>query len=113
MKSRVVRLGTVAVAVMIAVSCASRTPPALPSVLAHPDFVYPAVPAAQAASADGIDRGWRYLQNDDLGNATREFTETLRRTPGAYPAQTGVGYVALAERDEDEALVAFDAALRL
>jgi tetratricopeptide (TPR) repeat protein len=113
MRNDLIRLAPLVLMALVLNACAARTPPALPSVLAHPEFVYPAVPAPLAASAEGVDRGWRYLQSGDLGNATREFAETLRRTPGSYPAQTGVGYVALADRDEDDALVAFDAALKL
>jgi tetratricopeptide (TPR) repeat protein len=76
--------------------------------------MYPRVPQplATADVAGRIDRGWRFLQNDDLGNADREFAAALQRTPALYPAQAGTAYVALARRDYDRALGAFDAALR-
>lgn len=96
-------------------SCAARTaPPPLPAALKYADFVYPAVPAplAQAPGAERIDAGWRYLQNDDLRNADREFAAALRRTPSLYPARAGEGYVALARREPECAAAAFDAALR-
>ncbi|MGE3401851.1 MAG: tetratricopeptide repeat protein [Vicinamibacterales bacterium] len=94
-------------------ACAARTAPPLPSVLQHPDFVYPQVPAALAASpgAERIDRGWRFLQNGNVRQADREFAEARRRDPALYPAQAGSGYVALARGDASAALPFFDAAL--
>ncbi|MBI4263958.1 MAG: S-layer homology domain-containing protein [Acidobacteria bacterium] len=100
---------------VFAAACAARTAPPLPAALAYPDFVFPAVPPtlARNAGAAGVDRGWRYLQNDDLRDADREFAAALQRSPALYPAQTGLGYVALARRDHDRALAGFAAALRL
>ncbi len=98
-----------------AAACARRTPPpVIPTAAKYPEFMAPAVPQAlqRAPGVEHIDLGWRYLQNDDLRNATREFAAALKRNPGLYPAQAGEGYVALAERDHDRALAAFDAALR-
>ena len=94
--------------------CATRIVPPLPAVLTYPEFVYPTLPQplATADAAGRIDRGWRFLQNDDLGSADREFAAALRRTPALYPAQAGGAYVALAHRDYDRALGAFDAVLR-
>jgi tetratricopeptide (TPR) repeat protein len=95
--------------------CATRTvAPPLPSTLPYPEYVYPAVPAAISTpdNAAQIDRGWRYLQNDDLSNAEREFTAVTAGSPDFYPAHTGAAYVALARRDEQQALGAFDTALR-
>lgn len=93
--------------------CATRTVPPLPAALPYPEFMYPTLPQPLAtADARGrIDRGWRFLQNDDLGNAAREFVAAVRRTPALYPAQAGIAFVALARRDYDRALDAFDAAL--
>lgn len=95
--------------------CATRgaAPPSLPAVLAYPEFMYPTVPQslANAAAARGVDLGWRFLQNNDLASADREFTAALQRTPALYPAQAGAAYVALARRDYDRALGGFDAVL--
>jgi Tfp pilus assembly protein PilF len=76
--------------------------------------MFPAVPAAlsRAPGADRIDAGWRYLQADDLRNASREFTAALKRNPSLYPAQTGEAYVELARGEHARALTGFDAALR-
>ena len=94
--------------------CATRVVPPLPVALAYPDFIYPTLPQplGTADAAAGIDRGWRFLQNDDLENADREFAAASRRAPVLYPAETGGAYVALARQDYDRALGAFDAVLR-
>ena len=94
--------------------CATRAVPPLPAALSYHEFMYPTVPQplATAEAASRVDRGWRFLQNDDLGNADREFAAALQRTPALYPAQAGVAYVALARRDHNRALGAFDAVLR-
>ena len=96
--------------------CASRKPialPSLPATLKYPDFVYPSVPQALRTSpdVDRVDLGWRYLQNDDLGSAEREFGSALKRSPALFPAQAGEGYVAMARQKYDQAVSAFDAAL--
>jgi Tfp pilus assembly protein PilF len=102
--------------VLSAAACAPRTapPPAAPAVARHPEFMFPAVPPslARAPGADRIDAGWRYLQSDDLRNASREFTSALKRNPSLYPAQTGEAYVELARGEHARALAAFDVALR-
>jgi tetratricopeptide (TPR) repeat protein len=103
------------VSLLLVAGCATRTPPpALPAALRYPEFMYPALPAAysNADAAAQIDRGWRYLQNNDLGNAEREFAVAVKLTPGLYPAQAGFAYVALARTDHEQALSRFDAALR-
>jgi len=105
---------TCAVLVLIS-ACAARTtpPPALPAVLKHPDFMFPVVPPAlqRAPGVERIESGWRYLQNDDVRNASREFAAALKINPRLYPAQTGEAYADLARRDHDRAIAGFDAAL--
>ena len=103
----------VLVLVTLVAGCTTRVAPSLPAALAYPEFVYPTLPQLlrTADSAGYVDRGWRYLQNDDLGNAEREFAEGSQRSPGLYPAGTGGAYVALARRDYDRALGGFDAVL--
>lgn len=115
MSERRWELGVLAV-VLIALSaaCAPKTtPPPLPATLKYPEFVYPAVPAPLQASpaASAIERGWRFLQNDDPGNAQKEFEGALKESRTFYPARAGEGYVALAHREYDKGLSAFDAAL--
>jgi tetratricopeptide (TPR) repeat protein len=108
--SRVVRLVAVA-ALALAAGCASRVvPPSLPSVVKYPEFVYPAVPDAmqKTPGAERVDFGWRYLQNDNLDAAEREFAAALKRSPQLYPARAGEAYTALARQRPEGALKAFD-----
>ena len=99
-RSRIVRFVTFALLALVA-GCATRVVPPLPVALAYPEFVYPTLPQplASADAAERIDRGWRFLQNGDLGSAEREFTEALQGTPALYPARAGGAYVALARGD--------------
>ena len=110
--SRGVVGGTLMLLALLA-GCATRVAPSLPEALSYPEFVYPALPQLlhTADAAGDVDRGWRYLQNDDLVSAEREFADAVRRSPGLYPAGTGGAYVALARREYDRALGGFDAVL--
>jgi tetratricopeptide (TPR) repeat protein len=105
----------VAAVALVLAGCAARAvvPPVLPDALAHPEYLYPAIPDAQRSTPEGlnVDLGWRYLQNNDLRSAEREFGAALKRRQTFYPARTGEGYVALARDDHERALAAFDAAL--
>jgi Tfp pilus assembly protein PilF len=74
----------------------------------------PEVPAALKVQQDMRDRqllGWQRLQAGDTRAATREFTELLKRSPEFYPAETGLGFVALAERQYPQAALRFSAAM--
>ena len=87
-------LGIVWVLVALTSACAAKTtPPPLPATLKYSEFVYPAVPPPLRASpaADAIERGWRFLQNDDLGNAQKEFERALKESRTFYPARAGAG----------------------
>jgi tetratricopeptide (TPR) repeat protein len=77
--------------------------------------MYPVAIGAAGAVEDaaGIDRGWRFLQNDDLRNAQREFVAVSRRDPASAPAGTALAYVALAGDDFPQALRTFDRALAI
>lgn len=95
-------------------SCAARAPvmPPEPTALGHPEFRYPVVPpGADAVQAARIERGWRYLQADNPRVAQREFDAALKQQPSFHPAETGLAYIALAERDAAEAVARFDRAL--
>ena len=113
MRCRRGAIGGALVLLTLVAGCATRIAPPMLKALAYPEFVYPALPQLlhTANAAGDVDRGWRYLQNDDLGNAEREFAEALQRSPGLYPAGTGGAYVALAQREFDRALGGFDAVL--
>ncbi len=89
-----------------AAACTATPPPAMPATPAYPDVPALVVPPSVAASGDTLarhDAGWRRLQSDDLRGAARDFTAALDRAPGFYPAQAGLGYVALLERRFDDA----------
>jgi tetratricopeptide (TPR) repeat protein len=98
--------------IAFAAGCAVKAAPPLPPTLKYPEFVYPAPLPAADREAMGIDRGWRFLQNDDLSNAEREFAAAVKTAPASAAAKTGEGYVFLARHDYMRALDHFENALR-
>jgi tetratricopeptide (TPR) repeat protein len=100
-----------ALAVVVS-ACAVKAAPPLPPTLKYSEFVYPAPVPAAAREATAIDRGWRFLQNDDLQSAQREFAGALKAAPNSAAAKAGEAYVALARHDYRRALEQFDGALR-
>ena len=101
-----------AVALAFAVACAPKAPPAMVGAPKHPDFMFPVAPEGTLpAQAGRLDRGWQYLQLDDLRNAEREFSAALKQQASFYPADAASAYVALARGNEAEALTRFDRAL--
>ncbi len=97
-------------------ACAARTAsmPPVPTLPRYPDFMFPTVSADVAATglADRLERGWRYLQADNLRSAEREFAEALKAVPAAPPVETALGYVELARKDSTDAVNHFDRALQ-
>ncbi len=104
------------VALAIAASaCATKTVP-LPNDSAprFQDFVEPTVPESfsrNPAAVASQQRGWRFLQAADFSNAEREFDVALKAAPDFYPAETSLGYLALAQKDAKAALPHFEKAL--
>lgn len=93
-------------------ACAPRTAPPVVTAPKHPDFIIPAVPdGASPVLRAGIQRGWQYLQADDIGSAEREFAAALKASPQSASAEAALGYVALARGRADPAVQAFDRAL--
>ncbi len=116
MTPRAARLLAAATIWGLAAACVGRLPP-VPDVASprYPDFVFPAVPpalAADVAAAGRHQRGWRFLQAGDLRNADREFSAALSRNARFFPADAGLGYVSLADKDYKGAIAKFDLALR-
>ncbi len=113
--SQVTRRSIVIAAVMLVAGCASRTRPvAVPGAPAFPDYPRLEIPANLRVAEDVRDRhelAWQHLQARDLRNANREFNESLKRSATFYPAETGLGFVALAGRDFKQAASRFSAAL--
>jgi len=99
----------------VAAGCAKKvtvaTPPAGPPKF--PDFVFPTVPSqlTDAAARFNHQNGWQWLQAGDLKAAERNFSAALKQAPAFYPAEAGLGYVALARKDAREAAGHFDRAL--
>src|SRR6478736_1115893 len=93
---------------------AAPKPAAVPGAPAFADFTPPDIPATLKpvpADRDQQAAAWRKLQAKDLKGASRDYTEILRRTPGFYPAETGLGLVALADRQFKTAVSQFQSAL--
>lgn len=97
---------------LAAAACAPKAPPSVGAAPAHPEYLFPAVPAGSAAGqASRIDLGWRLLQAGDPRGAEREFSSALEGKPPVHPAETGMGYVALARRQPADAVDRFERAL--
>jgi tetratricopeptide (TPR) repeat protein len=73
------------------------------------------VPAALAGetAAWHQDRAWRFLQADDLRMAEREVAQAFRQAPDFFPAETTLGWIAVARGDLPASLPHFDRALAL
>jgi tetratricopeptide (TPR) repeat protein len=102
-------------AVLAAAACAPKRLPPPPTVTTpkFPEFVFPVVPAGAAGPAISAQHrtGWDYLQAGDPHAADRTFNAILKAVPGFFPAETGLGYSALARRDAQAAVTHFDRAL--
>jgi len=78
------------------------------------DFPALEIPANLIVTQDIRDRhdfAWQQLQAGDLRSAGRTFNDALRRSNTFYPAETGLGFVALAGRDFKQAAARFSSAL--
>ena len=106
------RLALLVTVILTVVACAVKTAPPLPPTLKYAEFVYPAPLSAAAREAMAVDRGWRFLQNDDLSNAEREFAAAIKSVPNSAAANTGQGDVWLARHEYMRALDYFEVALR-
>ena len=67
--------------------------------------------SGRAATLERHKAGWQWLQIGDLKAAERNFAASLKLTPDFYPAEAGLGYIALARKDHDAALEHFDRAV--
>ena len=106
----------VLLAAFLIAACAPRPLPPSPAPTAplHPEFVFPAVPVGTPeAHANLVQVGWLYLQANNLRTAEQSFLELLKRRPAFPPAETGLGYVELADRDAKDAVGRFDRALQM
>src|SRR5215208_3953243 len=103
------------VLISLAAGCAPKTAPLPPAPGApkFPEFIFPAPPSSLATPAVAANHtvGWQWLQAGDVRAAERSFTAVLKQAPGFYPSEAGLGYVALARKDNKEAAAHFDRAL--
>jgi tetratricopeptide (TPR) repeat protein len=100
---------------LAAAGCGPRRAPAPPAVSApkFPDYIFPTVPRGVGTPA-AVDRhsvGWNWLQAGDLRAAERNFNAALKQSSAFYPAEVGLGYVALAQKKHKESLLHFDRAV--
>ena len=97
-------------------ACASNAPKpaANPAAPAYSAFEMPVIPAELGASQEIRDRheqAWRKLQAGDLRSASREFAAILHDRADFYPAETGLAYVEMADRDYPAAASGFRSSL--
>ena len=105
----------VSVVILLAVACGPKTLPEPPAVAVpkYPDFMFPSVPQVLGppAAVDRHTAGWGWLQAGDLRAAERSFNTALKQSAQFYPAEVGLGYVALAQKKYRDALLHFDRAV--
>jgi tetratricopeptide (TPR) repeat protein len=111
----VIRRAIVIAWLVAAAACAAKMPPAPPAAInpRYPDYVVPSVPSGVGTPA-AVERhmaGWNWLQNGDLRAAERNFAAALKQSASFYPAEVGLGYVALAHKKPKDALMHFDRAV--
>ena len=81
-------------------ACASA-PPAPAGAPKFPDLAAPTIPPGLAITGEVRDQltlAWTQLQAGDRRSASRVYGDILKRSPAFYPAETGMGLVALAGR---------------
>jgi tetratricopeptide (TPR) repeat protein len=112
------RRGAGALAVLlllVSAACGPRKlelpPPA--AAAKFPDFVFPSAVAGLGtpAAQERHHAGWLWLQAGDLRAAERNFEAALKLSADFYPAEAGLGYVGLARKAENEAVMHFDRAV--
>jgi tetratricopeptide (TPR) repeat protein len=112
-----VRSARVLVALVLAAgiaACTSHKPPVVVATPKYPDFPKLDVPPEVAASPEmrrQFDEGWQRLQADDLRGAAADFSDILKQSPDFYPAETALGYVAVAQKQFKDAVTHFAAAI--
>lgn len=107
---------TMAIGCAAVAACAASSPPPPPASTAprYPDYPTPVVPPTlrvTVTTRQAQQTAWQRLQAGDLRGAERDFAAILRLAPDFYPAQTGLGFVRLAERQNKQAGARFAAAI--
>jgi len=98
-------------------SCVPKNKPALPpGAPKYPDYPAIDVPAELRVAPDirqQHDLAWQHFQAGDSRSATREFSALLKKSPGFYPANAALGYIALADKQFKAAGAHFSDALAM
>jgi tetratricopeptide (TPR) repeat protein len=111
------RLTSVALCALLlaAAACAPKAPdlPAAGGTAHFPDFIFPTPPGGLGtpAAIEHLKAGWLWLQAGDLRAAERNFNASLKQSSDFYPAEAGLGYVELAQKDHSSAVSHFDRAV--
>jgi len=104
-------LGVAVVALALAlVGCAPRVAPEVPE---GEDYVRPTTEGevVSAGEARTLDEAWRRVLAGDAKRAIRDYQRLLRRRPGFVPAETGLSYARLRERQLTAAAAGFGSVL--
>lgn len=108
-------VAAIVVAAALTIDCGGKpvTAPAPAGAPRYADYVFPDVPAGTTPDslAGSQTQAWQILQTGDTRGAERAFSTILKHTPSFYPAEAGLGYVALARKDAQGAMSHFDRAL--
>lgn len=110
------RQAILVVLVAVAAACASKPPAIAPAAPKYPSLIFPAMPeqlASDTASSELHQRAWAALQAGDTRLAEREFRMVLEKNPSFFPAEAGLGQVALARKDYRDALARLDHVLAI
>jgi len=112
---RAAALLALACSLAAAPGCAPKTVTVAPAPTApvFPELVYPGVPAALAGVPAAVTHevAWQSLQAGDVRAAERTFAAALKQQPTFYPAEAGLGYIALTRKDYQGAVEHFDRAI--
>jgi tetratricopeptide (TPR) repeat protein len=103
-------------AVALVAGCASspKAPVSAPGAPRFPDYPRLEVPANLRVSPEIRTRheaAWQRLQSGDLRTAGRDYNDVLKQSETFYPAEAGLGFVALAGREHKQAAARFSSAL--
>lgn len=91
-------------------NCAPKSPPVVAGAPKHPEFVFPV--SSDSALSARINRGWQYLQANDLRNAEREFSGAQKQQPSSIAVESAMAYLAMARGNEKDAVTRFERALQ-
>jgi tetratricopeptide (TPR) repeat protein len=106
----------VAALALVIAGCASnpKPPVSAPGAPRFPDYPRLEIPANLRVSPEILTRhetAWHRLQAGDLRNAGRDYNDVLKQSDTFYPAEAGLGFVALAGREFKQAAARFSSTL--